>query len=428
MFIKVAKIENIIVFLSAFILLWLLLAACDSVPVPPVIAVTVTATATPRPIDTLAVNEDVAWALTRELLTTTPLPEEAIATETDDTPMPTATLETICTPPEEWIPYEVRTGDTLYWLGINLDVPVDSIKSANCLLSDRLGVAEVLYLPALPPSPPEPGTVIEERRDTPFYLTPAETVAAFPLPIGGPAYDFFDTPCILRLPAPSGPFIHALDVEVPQGFRTYFVACNFPSTSLTAKIEPVGDMPLTQHHPALLEYNPPLRDEWQQRFDDSPAQLLLAFNAGCDLTPGMYSLSIAATDAADIQASVSITVTETIDRNIMVVPDAGTAGADFDLYFCNHDGSNITFNIYQVRFDDEADARCLEVGITAREEALLEADRSACFVPLVTLPLLPVELETVQIRSRFTEPVGIYYIADEEGVTEQWFWIIEGDE
>jgi LysM repeat protein len=72
------------------------------------------------------------------------------------TPEPSNTPEVIlerCTPPEDWIPYTVRYGDTLFFLTRRAGVDLDTVREANCLTSDELYSGNILYLPTAPAQP-----------------------------------------------------------------------------------------------------------------------------------------------------------------------------------------------------------------------------------------------------------------------------------
>lgn len=63
-----------------------------------------------------------------------------------------------CAVPADWIPYTIRSGDTLFSLSIQRGVGTDAIKIANCLVTNVLYPGDVLYLPVAPlPTPPRCG-------------------------------------------------------------------------------------------------------------------------------------------------------------------------------------------------------------------------------------------------------------------------------
>jgi LysM repeat protein len=77
--------------------------------------------------------------------TPTPTPTPTRTPTPTDTPWPCAD-----SPPEDWQPYTVQSGDTLYSLSRRHGTPVDSIMFYNCLQGTQLWADQQLYLPALP--------------------------------------------------------------------------------------------------------------------------------------------------------------------------------------------------------------------------------------------------------------------------------------
>jgi LysM repeat protein len=59
-------------------------------------------------------------------------------------------------PPEDWSPYTVHSGDTLFSLASARNTTVAEVKRVNCLVSDSLDVGKQLYLPPAPPASPAP--------------------------------------------------------------------------------------------------------------------------------------------------------------------------------------------------------------------------------------------------------------------------------
>jgi LysM repeat protein len=69
------------------------------------------------------------------------------------TPLPTVVatiLSSTCSPPTSWARYVVRSGDTLFRLGLSVGLTTDALRSINCLTSDRIYVGQILYLPFIP--------------------------------------------------------------------------------------------------------------------------------------------------------------------------------------------------------------------------------------------------------------------------------------
>lgn len=81
-----------------------------------------------------------------------------IQTEPILTPTPTQTqtsvLEIACPPPSGWVVITVQAGDTLDDLAQTYQVTVQSLKDANCLLTNRLLPGVLIYVPAKPTEPP----------------------------------------------------------------------------------------------------------------------------------------------------------------------------------------------------------------------------------------------------------------------------------
>jgi LysM repeat protein len=106
-----------------------------------------TPTPTERPVETRTVTTTVATGEPAATPTATP------------TPTPEATLIPgmvgRCEPPDGWVPYTVRRGDTLFSLSLGHGAGVEAIKIANCLSSEVIVPGDVIYLPEAPlPTPP----------------------------------------------------------------------------------------------------------------------------------------------------------------------------------------------------------------------------------------------------------------------------------
>jgi LysM repeat protein len=89
--------------------------------------------------------------------TSTPTDTPTATPTLSPTPTPTHTLTPTDTPwpcadspPEDWQPYTVQRGDTLYGLSRRHGTTVDSIMFYNCLQGTELWADQQLYLPALP--------------------------------------------------------------------------------------------------------------------------------------------------------------------------------------------------------------------------------------------------------------------------------------
>jgi LysM repeat protein len=118
--------------------------------------------------------------------TITPAPPRATVTPAVTVPLPTAppppaSLPTAVPSPVPcriaagWVPYTVQAGDTLFLIGLRYGVMTDRMREANCLTSDLLTAGDVIYVPPVSPSLPQPSS-------TP--LPPAATFPAATLPTG----------------------------------------------------------------------------------------------------------------------------------------------------------------------------------------------------------------------------------------------------
>ena len=67
---------------------------------------------------------------------------------------------TVCVPPLGWVPYFVRSGDTLYSIGLAFHISAAQLQAANCLPSSYLEAGWMLYVPfVLTPTPFWPPTL-----------------------------------------------------------------------------------------------------------------------------------------------------------------------------------------------------------------------------------------------------------------------------
>ncbi|MFW5692564.1 MAG: LysM peptidoglycan-binding domain-containing protein, partial [Chloroflexota bacterium] len=68
-----------------------------------------------------------------------------------ETPLAVTVPSGDCVPPTGWIPYEVRSDDTLFSLALATGVGLNTLRDANCLEDiNRITAGEVLYVPRLP--------------------------------------------------------------------------------------------------------------------------------------------------------------------------------------------------------------------------------------------------------------------------------------
>jgi hypothetical protein len=125
---------------------------------------------TPRPSPTATNTATSAHTLTPTVLPATSTPNatatftETIEPAPTETIPPLPTLETLepCVPPDDWILYTARFGETFELLSIAVDTPVETLLTANCRDGNsenetQLLAGDALYLPMLPRSarPPE---------------------------------------------------------------------------------------------------------------------------------------------------------------------------------------------------------------------------------------------------------------------------------
>lgn len=105
-------------------------------------------------------------------------------------PRPTRTPVRCSAPPAGWVVYTVRSGDTLYALGLAVGVSTAQIQAANCMgNSTAIITGKRLYLPHLPPAP----TVRPTK--TPVIATAPPTVpSTVPPTVPPPTFLPQDTP------------------------------------------------------------------------------------------------------------------------------------------------------------------------------------------------------------------------------------------
>ncbi len=121
-------------------------AAVDSGP-PIIILPTLTATVTPLPVTPSA--SPVAPTATVAPPATAVVKVSATPPPITNTAAPTVTT---CAPPSGWVQgYTVRSGDTLYTVGLRYGVTGDALRVANCLVGDRILAGQLLWVPAQAP-------------------------------------------------------------------------------------------------------------------------------------------------------------------------------------------------------------------------------------------------------------------------------------
>lgn len=99
--------------------------------------------------------------------------------QADETESPTGTIPPLpssCPPPPDWLPYEVRDGDTLAGIAAAIGASPVDLAAANCLTVTILVPGSILYLPELPhtptPSPTSTATALAAVSNTPFPCGP----------------------------------------------------------------------------------------------------------------------------------------------------------------------------------------------------------------------------------------------------------------
>ncbi len=103
---------------------------------------------------------------------------------------------TACTPPEDWVPYIVEIGDTLFEIAQSVGLRTDALRKANCLTGSNIQAGQTLYIP------PNTGLV--------------NTTPGIPLPIG------CDFPSVqLTEPRPGQIFIRTFDVRGLADFPNF---------------------------------------------------------------------------------------------------------------------------------------------------------------------------------------------------------------
>jgi LysM repeat protein len=95
---------------------------------------------------------------------------------------PMATVTPIpCGPPDDWVRYTVRRGDTLYAISRSHGIQVADLQAANCMTSTLLRVGQSLYVPpgAVSSTPtagiPLSFTLIPVSPTEEYFETPTET-------------------------------------------------------------------------------------------------------------------------------------------------------------------------------------------------------------------------------------------------------------
>jgi LysM repeat protein len=144
---------------------------------------------TEQPVETPIVTEPVE---TREptatpTLTATPTPEPTLIPG----------MVERCNPPEGWVPYTVRRGDTLFSLSLGHGAGVEAIKIANCLSSEVIIPGDVIYLPTAPLPTPPPRHCSGPPLDWVLYtVQPGDTMFSLARSRGVTVYDVLSANCL----------------------------------------------------------------------------------------------------------------------------------------------------------------------------------------------------------------------------------------
>jgi len=130
--------------------------------------------------------------------TPTPMSTSTNTPTATDTPAPTHTPISTATPtltftpwpcadspPPDWGPYVVQSGDTLHDLAREYDTTADSIIFYNCLQSTQLWVDQQLYLPVIATPTPTPSTTPTPTPSITPSITPSPSLTPTP-DIAGP--------------------------------------------------------------------------------------------------------------------------------------------------------------------------------------------------------------------------------------------------
>ncbi len=264
-------------------------------------------------------------------------------TAVSPTTTPQVTPEGIsCQPPEGWLSYKVQSGDTLFALSQFTGIPVDAIKSANCLLDDFLEIGQVLYLASLPPTrlpPPPPFPVIPSSVQIaescpPILDCSVNRSKSLPRPFGQPD-DII--PCeddMSEFPdVEFEPEIVAFDFgDAYRGSRVYFFACYFDQPtdwSITLQTA-TGDVY------QLIE-DPLLPDDKMKLVNEGFPQKIWAWDVLCDVDLENYRLTVTANENLTNTASYTGSVKSREQPTILVAPEKATPGTLFKIYYCDFD-------------------------------------------------------------------------------------------
>jgi LysM repeat protein len=147
---------------------------------------------TERPVETRSITS------TLETFEPTPTATPSL-TPPPPTPEPTLIPGMVerCVPPDGWVPYTVRRGDTLFSLSLGHGAGVEAIKIANCLSSEVIIPGDVIYLPTAPLPTPPPSHCSGPPLDWVLYtVQPGDTMFSLARSRGVTVYDVLSANCL----------------------------------------------------------------------------------------------------------------------------------------------------------------------------------------------------------------------------------------
>jgi LysM repeat protein len=153
----------------------------------------------PSPLPTERPTETPSITGTVETLE--PTPTATLVPTPSSTAMPEPTLipgmVERCVPPDGWVPYIVRRGDTLFSLSLGHGAGVEAIKIANCLSSEVIIPGDVIYLPTAPLPTPPPSHCSGPPLDWVLYtVQPGDTMFSLARSRGVTVYDVLLANCL----------------------------------------------------------------------------------------------------------------------------------------------------------------------------------------------------------------------------------------
>lgn len=106
-------------------------------------------TSTPLIVMTPATALTSAPTATEGTTIETATPEPPTPVSPSQSALPSST-PTPCTPPPGWVPYIVKSGDTLFEISQRTNVTVGQLQSGNCLTGTNIRASQRLYIPFIP--------------------------------------------------------------------------------------------------------------------------------------------------------------------------------------------------------------------------------------------------------------------------------------